>query len=140
MNQKLQFLCFQGINNSLPSFWAKLGYFRIKIDHFAESLLKLQMKIGVHLINVELTQLLTLYINHQKHHFFVVNEWRWKSRQEIDNKWDGGRILYKAARWNILLYYSQNNMHIVSVVECDNFLGRNVILMHKYFHTTIFFF
>ena len=26
MNQKLRFLCFQGIHNSFPSFWAKLGY------------------------------------------------------------------------------------------------------------------
>ena len=31
-----------------------LGYSRIKIDHIADSLLKLQIKIGVHLINVEL--------------------------------------------------------------------------------------
>ena len=60
MNQKLKFLCFQGIHNSLPSFWAKLGYSQIKIDHIADSLLKLQIKIGVHLINVELSQLLTL--------------------------------------------------------------------------------
>ena len=37
---------------SLPSFWAKLGYSRIKIDHIADSLLKLKIKIGVHLINV----------------------------------------------------------------------------------------
>ena len=51
MNQKLKFLCFRGIQNSLPSFWAKLGYSRIKIDHIADSLLKLQIKIGVHLIN-----------------------------------------------------------------------------------------
>ena len=36
--------------NSLPSFWAKLGYSQIKIDHFADSLLKLQIRIGVHLI------------------------------------------------------------------------------------------
>ena len=42
------------------SFWAKLGYSRIKIDHIADSLLKLQIRIGVHLINVELSQLLTL--------------------------------------------------------------------------------
>ena len=34
---------------------------RIKIDHIADSLLKLQIKIGVHLINAELWQLLTLY-------------------------------------------------------------------------------
>ena len=60
MNQKLGFLCFRGIHNSLPSFWAKLGYSRIKIDHIADSLLKLQIKIGVHLISVELSQLLTL--------------------------------------------------------------------------------
>ena len=32
----------------------------IKIDHIADILLKLQIKIGVHLINVELLQLLTL--------------------------------------------------------------------------------
>ena len=31
-----------------------------KIDHTADSLLKLQIKIGVHLINIELSQLLTL--------------------------------------------------------------------------------
>ena len=60
MNQKLRFLCFQGIHYSLPSFWAKLGYSWIKIDHIADSLLKLPIKIGVHLINVELSQLLTL--------------------------------------------------------------------------------
>ena len=59
MNQKLKLLCFRGIHNSLPSFWAKLGYSQIKIDHFADSLLKLQIRIGVHL-SVELTQLLTL--------------------------------------------------------------------------------
>ena len=45
-------------------FWAKLGYSRIKIDHFANSLLKLQIKIGVHLINIELSQLLTLTALH----------------------------------------------------------------------------
>ena len=38
----------------------RLGYSRIKIDHIADSLIKLQIKIGVHLINVELSQLLTL--------------------------------------------------------------------------------
>ena len=66
MNQKLRFLCFRGIHNSLPSFWAKLGYSRIKIDHIADSLLKLQIKIGVHLINVERSQLLTPVISPQK--------------------------------------------------------------------------
>ena len=60
MNQKLKFLYFRGIHNSLPSFWAKLGYSWFKIDHIADSLLKLQIKIGVHLINAELSQLLTL--------------------------------------------------------------------------------
>ena len=60
MNQTLKFLCFWGIHNSLSLFWAKLGYSQIKIDHIADSLLKLQIKIGVHLINVELSQLLTL--------------------------------------------------------------------------------
>ena len=64
MNQKLSFLCFQGIQNSLPSFWAKLGHSRIKSDYIADSLLKLQIKIGVHLINVELSQLLTLAAAH----------------------------------------------------------------------------
>ena len=54
-------LCFQGIQNSLPSFWAKLGYSRIKIDRIEDSLLKLQIKIGVHLINAKLLQLLTLF-------------------------------------------------------------------------------
>ena len=38
----------------------KLGYSRIKIDHIADSLLKLQIKIEVHLISVELSQLFTL--------------------------------------------------------------------------------
>ena len=37
-----------------------VGYSRIKIDHITDSLLKLQIKIGVNLINVELSQLLTL--------------------------------------------------------------------------------
>ena len=60
MNQKLRFLCCRGIHNSLPSFLAKLGYSRIKIDHIVGSFLKLQIKIGVHLINLELSQLLTL--------------------------------------------------------------------------------
>ena len=65
MYQKLKFLSFRGIHNSLPSFWAKLGYSRIEIDHIADSLLKLQIKIGVHLINVELSQLLTLFVTTQ---------------------------------------------------------------------------
>ena len=43
MNQKLEFLCFRGIHNSLPSFSAKLGYSWIKI--------------GVHLLSDELSQL-----------------------------------------------------------------------------------
>ena len=60
MNQKLRFLCFRGIHNSLPLFLVKLGDSWIKIDHIADSLLKLQIKIGVHLINVELSQLFTL--------------------------------------------------------------------------------
>ena len=54
------FLCFRGIHNSLPSIWVKLAYSRIKIDHIADSLLKLWIKIVVHLLNVELLQLLTL--------------------------------------------------------------------------------
>ena len=33
----------------------------MKIDYIADSLLKLQTKIGVHLINVKLSQLLTLF-------------------------------------------------------------------------------
>ena len=40
MNQKLGFLCFWGIHTSLASFWVKLGYSQIKIDHIADSLLK----------------------------------------------------------------------------------------------------
>ena len=60
MNEKLWFLCFKGIQNSLPSFWAKLGYSQIKIDHIVDSLLKLQIRIGVHLISDELSQLPTL--------------------------------------------------------------------------------
>ena len=57
MNQTLKFLSFQGIHNS-PIILAKLGYSRIQIDHIADSLLKLQIKIGVQ--SVELSQLLTL--------------------------------------------------------------------------------
>ena len=58
MNQKLGFLCFQGIHNSLPSFWAKLGYSQIKIDLLSLHVLySLQFKTGVHLLKVELTQL-----------------------------------------------------------------------------------
>ena len=61
-----------------PSIWAKLGYSHIKIDHIADSLLKLQIKIGVHLISVELSQLLnllltnrlTLIFKHQCVYFF----------------------------------------------------------------------
>ena len=48
-------------HNSLLSFWAKLGYSQIEIDHIADSLPKLQIKIGVYLMNAELSQLLTLY-------------------------------------------------------------------------------
>ena len=41
-------------------FWAKLGYSRIKIDLLSLCVLySLQFKIGVHLLKVELTQLLT---------------------------------------------------------------------------------
>ena len=58
------FFVSEALHNSLPSFWAKLGYSRIKIDHIADSLLKLQIKIGVHLINAELSQLLTLEISY----------------------------------------------------------------------------
>ena len=50
---------FRGIHNSLPSFWAKLSYSQIKIDHIADCLLKLHIEIGVHLINDELSQLPT---------------------------------------------------------------------------------
>ena len=45
---------------SLPSFWAKLGYSQIKIDRKLIALYSLQSKIGVHLLNDELTQLPTL--------------------------------------------------------------------------------
>ena len=73
MNQKLGFLCFRGIHNSLPLFCAKLGYSQIKIDHIADSLLKLHIEIGVHLVSVELSQLLTLFWslsshNHEPYH------------------------------------------------------------------------
>ena len=51
MNQNLKFLCFWGTHNSLPSFWANFGYSRIKIDHFADSLLKLQVKFEMHFIS-----------------------------------------------------------------------------------------
>ena len=44
--QTFEKFCFWGIHNSLPSFWAKLDYSWIKIDHTADSLLKLQITIG----------------------------------------------------------------------------------------------
>ena len=53
--KKLRFLCFWGIHNFLSSFWAKLGYSRIKIDHMiyhliADSLLKdAALTVGVNL-------------------------------------------------------------------------------------------
>ena len=50
---------FRCIHNSLLSFWAKLGYSHIEIDHIAVSLLKLQIEIGGHFINDELSQLPT---------------------------------------------------------------------------------
>ena len=46
-------------HNSLLSFWAKLGYSQIEIDHIRVSLLKIQIEIGVHFINDELSQLPT---------------------------------------------------------------------------------
>ena len=50
MNQKLWFLCFRGIHNSLPSFWVKLCYSLIKINHIADSLLKdAAVTLGVNL-------------------------------------------------------------------------------------------
>ena len=50
MNQKLKFLCFRGIHNSLSPFRAKSGYSRIKIDHIADSLLKdAVLTVGVNL-------------------------------------------------------------------------------------------
>ena len=48
------------LHNSLPLFWAKLGYSQIKTLHIADSLLTLQIKIGVHLISDKLLQLPTL--------------------------------------------------------------------------------
>ena len=49
MNPKLGCLCFRGIHNSLPSFWANLGYSQI-IDHTAYSLLKdAVLTVGVNL-------------------------------------------------------------------------------------------
>ena len=59
MNQKLWFLCFQGINNSLQSFWTKWGYSRKNWPSFSV-LYSLQFKTGVHLLKVELTQLPSL--------------------------------------------------------------------------------
>ena len=59
MNQKLGFLPRHTQHS--PIILAKLGYSRIKINHITDSLLKLQIKIGVHLINAKLLQLLTLF-------------------------------------------------------------------------------
>ena len=55
-----KFKYFKYFEKLSPIILAKLGYSRIKIDHIADSLLKLQIKIRVHLINGELSQLLTL--------------------------------------------------------------------------------
>ena len=46
-------------HNSLLSFWAKLGYSQIEIDHIRVSLLKIQIEIGEHFINDELSQIPT---------------------------------------------------------------------------------
>ena len=72
LNEKLKFLCFQGTHNSLPSFWAKLGYSWIKIDLLSLHVLySLQFKTGVHLLNDELTQLPSpLQINQKTPIFF----------------------------------------------------------------------
>ena len=40
---------------NLEDFFYSVGYSRIKIAHIADSLLKLQIKIGVHLMNVSFT-------------------------------------------------------------------------------------
>ena len=50
-------------HTQLSPIQAKLGYSWIKIDHIADSLLELQIKIGVHLINIQLLQLLTTAIS-----------------------------------------------------------------------------
>ena len=60
LNQpKLKFHWVWWTRYSLPSFWAKLGYSQIKIDWKLISLYSLHSKIGVHLLNGELTQLFT---------------------------------------------------------------------------------
>ena len=58
MDQISDFFASEAHNSPL-SFWAKLGYSQIEIDHIAVSLLKLQIEIGVHFINDELLQLPT---------------------------------------------------------------------------------
>ena len=46
----------------------------MKIDHIAGSLLKLQIKIGVHLINAELSQLLILQVAIEKRLIFGASQ------------------------------------------------------------------
>ena len=63
MNHKLNFFASQAYTTLSHHFEPTS---LIKIDHFADSLLKLQIEIGVHLTNVELTQLLTLHTQKQQ--------------------------------------------------------------------------
>ena len=101
MNQKLGFLYFRGIHNSLQSFWAKLGYSRIKIDHIADSLLKLQIKIGVHLINGELSQLLTLKLTHLQIEYYA-SSW-------MLNSFDAGfKISCDLKMFSLHFYFNTN--------------------------------
>ena len=55
--------------------WLKiryLSYSQIKIDQIADFLLNLDIKIGVHLISVELSQLLTLVISCEKKNWMKI--------------------------------------------------------------------
>ena len=105
MNQKLRFLCFQGIHNSIPSFWAKLGYSQIKIDHIAGSLLKPQIKIGVHLINVELSQLLTLI--------------DWKTLTELNCCWLENEDCWTSYYWTFCFGKSKKKQSLWSFLLHD---------------------
>ena len=72
---------------SLPSFWAKLGYSQIKIDRKLISLYSLQSKIGVHLLNGELTQHLNPIKRHYNHVKFQIFPIRKISIWNLSSDW-----------------------------------------------------
>ena len=67
LNKNLSFFASKAYTTLSHHF--ELSYSRIKIDHIADSLVKLQIKMGVHLISVELSQFLTLEFAYRVIHF-----------------------------------------------------------------------